>query len=473
MGIEVCIIMFGLDTSIAILFIICVAAVCIFEFANGFHDTANAVATVIYTGSLKPTYAVVWSGLWNFIGLFLSSYWGYKVAMGIVNLLPLGDMINLSTGESVSLVLGMLISGIIWNLGTWYFGIPCSSSHTLIGSILGAGLVFYWIHGGAGVNWSKAGDIGLSLLFSPIFGFSVTILLMYVLRRVIKEKKSIFKEPEPGTRPPIWIRAILITTCTLVSFFHGNNDGQKGIGLMLIILITFMPVEFALNSEFDANKSLASINKIEMALTAEHKADLLIKTGEVKTNINAYVLAKSNPAILKDSLKKLTLGVRSSIATVNKKLSDAVKSNSFMENKEHVKAIKAELKVLKNDVEYSPKWVTIMIALCLGLGTMIGWKRIAITIGEKIGKRHMTFAEGATAELTAAATIGLSSGLGLPVSTTHVLSSGVAGAMTASKGVKNLQPDTIKSIAIAWVLTLPVTMILAGGFYYLLQLFLK
>jgi PiT family inorganic phosphate transporter len=473
LGIEVCIIMFGLDTSIAILFIICVAAVCIFEFANGFHDTANAVATVIYTGSLKPTYAVVWSGLWNFIGLFLSSYWGYKVAMGIVNLLPLGDMINLSTGESVSLVLGMLISGIIWNLGTWYFGIPCSSSHTLIGSILGAGLVFYWIHGGDGVNWSKAGDIGLSLLFSPIFGFSVTILLMYILRRVVKEKKSIFKEPEPGTRPPIWIRAILITTCTLVSFFHGNNDGQKGIGLMLIILITFMPVEFALNSEFDANKSLASINKIEVALTAEHKADLLIKTGEVKTNINAYVLAKSNPAIMQDSLKKLTLGVRSSIATVNKKLSDAVKSNSFMENKEHVKAIKAELKVLKNDVEYSPKWVTIMIALCLGLGTMIGWKRIAITIGEKIGKRHMTFAEGATAELTAAATIGLSSGLGLPVSTTHVLSSGVAGAMTASKGVKNLQPDTIKSIAIAWVLTLPVTMILAGGFYYLLQLFLK
>jgi PiT family inorganic phosphate transporter len=113
-----------------------------------------------------------------------------------------------------------------------------------------------------------------------------------------------------------------------------------------------------------------------------------------------------------------------------------------------------------------------MIALCLGLGTMIGWKRIAVTIGEKIGKRHMTYAEGATAELTAAATIGLSSGFGLPVSTTHVLSSGVAGAMTASKGVKNLQPDTIKSIAIAWILTLPVTMILAGGFYYLLQLFL-
>jgi PiT family inorganic phosphate transporter len=465
--------MFGLDTSIAILFIICIAAVCIFEFANGFHDTANAVATVIYTGSLKPTYAVVWSGLWNFIGLFLSSYWGYKVAMGIVNLLPLGDMIHLTTGESVSLVLGMLISGIIWNIGTWYLGIPCSSSHTLIGSILGAGLVFSWLHGGTGVNWSKAGDIGLSLLFSPIFGFSVTILLMYILRRVVKEKKSIFKEPEPGTRPPIWIRAILITTCTLVSFFHGNNDGQKGIGLMLIILITFMPVEFALNSEFDANKTLSSINKIEVALTAENKADLLIKTGEAKANINAYAIANANPNISKDSLKKLTIAVRTSIASVNKKIGDAMKSTSFMESKDNVKAIKSELKVLKNDIEYSPKWVTIMIALCLGIGTMIGWKRIAVTIGEKIGKRHMTFAEGATAELTAAATIGLSSGLGLPVSTTHVLSSGVAGAMTASKGVKNLQPETIKSIAIAWVLTLPVTIVLAGGFYYILQLFLK
>ena len=465
--------MFGLDTSIAILFIICIAAVCIFEFANGFHDTANAVATVIYTGSLKPTYAVVWSGLWNFIGLFLSSYWGYKVAMGIVNLLPLGDMIHLTTGESVSLVLGMLISGIIWNIGTWYLGIPCSSSHTLIGSILGAGLVFSWLHGGTGVNWSKAGDIGLSLLFSPIFGFSVTILLMYILRRVVKEKKSIFKEPEPGTRPPIWIRAILITTCTLVSFFHGNNDGQKGIGLMLIILITFMPVEFALNSESDANKTLSSINKIEVALTAENKADLLIKTGEAKANINAYAIANANPNISKDSLKKLTIAVRTSIASVNKKIGDAMKSTSFMESKDNVKAIKSELKVLKNDIEYSPKWVTIMIALCLGIGTMIGWKRIAITIGEKIGKRHMTFAEGATAELTAAATIGLSSGLGLPVSTTHVLSSGVAGAMTASKGVKNLQPETIKSIAIAWVLTLPVTIVLAGGFYYILQLFLK
>lgn len=465
--------MLGLSTGITVLFILCVLAVCIFEFANGFHDTANAVATVIYTGSLKPTYAVVWSGLWNFIGLFLSSFWGYKVAMGIVNLLPLGDMIALSIGESVSLVLGMLVSGIVWNIGTWYFGIPCSSSHTLIGSILGVGLVFFYLHGGEGVNWGKATDIGLSLLVSPLFGFSVTILLMYILRRMIKSKKQIFKEPEPGSRPPMWIRAILITTCTLVSFFHGNNDGQKGIGLMLIILITFLPVKFALNENFDGAKTYASLTNMENVLRAENKNDLVIKVTETKSVVEKYMAIKGAQGISEDSLKHSMIAVRTSITKLSKKVGSDIKSATYFDQPSSSKAVKAELSHLKNDIEYSPRWVTIMIALCLGLGTMIGWKRIAVTIGEKIGKRHMTYAEGATAELTAAATIGLSSGFGLPVSTTHVLSSGVAGAMTASKGVKNLQPETIKSIAIAWILTLPVTIILAGGIYYILQIFLK
>ncbi|HEY1046676.1 MAG TPA: anion permease [Bacteroidia bacterium] len=465
--------MLGLSTGITVLFILCVLAVCIFEFANGFHDTANAVATVIYTGSLKPTYAVVWSGLWNFVGLFLSGFWGYKVAMGIVNLLPLGDMISLSIGESVSLVLGMLVSGIVWNIGTWYFGIPCSSSHTLIGSILGVGLVFFYLHGGEGVNWGKATDIGLSLLVSPLFGFSVTILLMYILRRMIKSKKQIFKEPEPGSRPPLWIRAILITTCTLVSFFHGNNDGQKGIGLMLIILITFLPVKFALNENFDGAKTHASLTSMENVLRSENKNDLVIKVAETKSMVEKYIAIKGAQGVSEDSLKHSMIAVRTSITKLNKRVGADIKNATFFDNKESAKVVKSGLSQLKSDIEYSPRWVTIMIALCLGLGTMIGWKRIAVTIGEKIGKRHMTYAEGATAELTAAATIGLSSGFGLPVSTTHVLSSGVAGAMTASKGVKNLQPDTIKSIAIAWILTLPVTIILAGGIYYILQIFLK
>ena len=461
--------MFGLDTTLTVLFILCILAVCIFEFANGFHDTANAVATVIYTNSLKPTYAVVWSGFCNFLGLFVSSYFGFKVAMGIVNLLPLTDLVMMSTGESVSLVLGMMLAGIIWNIGTWYYGIPCSSSHTMIGSILGVGIVFFWLHGGAGVNWGKATDIGLSLLISPLFGFSVTILLMYILRRITKEKKQIFKEPEPGQKPPTWIRAVLISTCTLVSYFHGSNDGQKGVGLMLIILITFMPVKFALDEKFNADDCLASVNKIELALTAEHKADLLLKTNSLKEKIEIYKATK----LANGNIKESTIKLRVELSKVAKRLGEDLKSPTFAENPENAKIIKKEIKSFKHSTESIPKWITIMIALCLGLGTMIGWKRIAVTIGEKIGKRHMTYAEGATAELTAAVTIGLSTQFGLPVSTTHVLSSGVAGAMTASKGVKNLQPNTIKSIAIAWLLTLPFTIILSGVLYYLLSLLLK
>lgn len=315
--------MFGLETTLAILFIFCILSVCVFEFANGFHDTANAVATVIYTGSLKPTYAVVWSGFLNFAGLMYSSVIGYKVAMGIINLLPLSDLVMLETGESVSLVLGMMLAGIIWNLGTWYLGIPCSSSHTMIGAILGVGLVFYWLHGGEGVNWSKATDIGLSLLISPLFGFSLTILLMYILRRMIKQRKSIFSEPAPGSKPPGWIRGILISTCSLVSFFHGSNDGQKGVGLMLIILITFMPLKFALNENFDANASLKALDKIDAALAAEYKADLLIKTKELRTALENYSQAKLKTDISEKDLKKITIKVRTQFSKITKILKSA------------------------------------------------------------------------------------------------------------------------------------------------------
>jgi inorganic phosphate transporter, PiT family len=450
--------MFGLETSIFLLFVFCLLAVCTFEFVNGFHDTANAVATVIYTGSLKPRVAVIWSGFFNFLGVLAG---GVSVAMGIVNLLPLGDILSIGMTESICMVIALLLSAIIWNLGTWYLGIPCSSSHTLIGSLLGVGIVFHYMHGGSGVNWGKAQDIGLSLLISPLFGFALSIILMFIGRQLIKSNKQIFKEPEEGSTPPNWIRGILITTCTLVSFFHGSNDGQKGVGLLLIVLMTFFPIKYALNDTFDADKTLESVIKIEQVLQTENKADVLPKLIALENSIMAFKTSATSANVF---------AIRNNINKSVKQISNELSLEANFENENSKTILKSESKKLSAIVDFAPFWSILVISISLGLGTMIGWKRIVVTIGEKIGKRHMTYAEGATAEIVAATTIGLSTGLGLPVSTTHVLSSGVAGAMTASKGVKNLQPGTIKTIAIAWILTLPVTILLSGGLFWLFQM---
>lgn len=453
-----------LSTQYSVLLLVCMIAVCLFEAINGFHDTANAVATVIYTKTLPPIFAVVWAGIWNFLGAFLG---GVAVAMGIVKLMPINDLMNVEVGVNVALVLSILLSAIIWNLGTWYLGIPSSSSHTLIGSLLGGGFAFYSIYGGAGPNWQKASEIGLSLFISPLFGFSLAIMLMYILRRSIKSK-TIFKSPDDTKkRPPMWIRAILVTTCTLVSYFHGNNDGQKGVGLALVVLMAFLPLQFAMDPKIQTADLAVSVRKIEAALTAS------MSNGEHVEAIRP-VISKANALAARldstDRQNKTEIMVaRKEISSLNKSL------KSLLENgvvtKEATATAKAEMKSLTQSYEFSPTWVVALIALCLGGGTMVGWKRIVVTIGEKIGKNHLTYAQGASAELCAAATIGVSSGFGLPVSTTHVLSSGIAGTMVASGGVKNLQPKTVKSMAIAWLLTLPVTFILSAVLFYVFRLF--
>lgn len=450
-----------LPTSAAVLLIVCLLAVCFFEAINGFHDTANAVATVIYTSALKPVQAVVWSGIWNFLGVYLG---GIAVAMGIVKLIPLNDLMVQPLGENTALVLSILLAAIAWNFGTWYLGIPCSSSHTLIGSLLGAGFAFYSVHNGDGPNWGKAGEIGLSLLVSPLFGFSLAILLMYVLKNTVKSKR-IFKEPSEKKPPPFWIRAVLVTTCTLVSFFHGSNDGQKGVGLLLVVLMAFMPLQYALNHSepWDKfkNAALSLENNLNQAATGEH-AD----------HIHALATQAGRTAAQMDSVdtkdKTQVFALRKSIQKLNKNVEADLKSGVIEGST--VSAVKHELKTLKTAYEFAPLWGILLIALCLSTGTMIGWKRIVITIGEKIGKTHLTYAQGASAELCAAATIGISTGFGLPVSTTHVLSSGIAGTMVASGGIKNLQKKTIKNIAIAWLLTLPVTFVLSAMLFFFLRM---
>ena len=467
--------MFELEFSYTILLIFCLVAACGFEFVNGFHDTANAVATVIYTNSLKPWVAVIWSGLMNSLGVFLG---GITVAMAIVNLLPVETLIDQNIGHSIAMIGALLLSAIFWNLLTWYFGIPCSSSHTLIGSILGVGIAYSFLPEatGAAVNWGKASEIGASLLISPMIGFSITIILMYFLRVMTKGKsygEDLFKEPKKNTPPPPWIRAILLLTCTGVSFFHGQNDGQKGVGLIMLILIGIVPGYFALNAGYDATKLAEPLHRLEILIASIDPSPLSAPDREVLLNAKELDLRLQQSVATRRSVNELPraerFAIRKDILVLDRNLGNLLEKEEAKVSASDKVIMKDNLKALRKLTDYSPGWVIFIISLSLGMGTMIGWKRIVKTIGEKIGKEHLSYAQGASAELVAASTIGLSGYFGLPVSTTHVLSSGIAGSMVASKGVKNLQPDTIRNILLAWLLTLPVVMTLSGSLFLLFR----
>lgn len=464
--------MFGLDTTLTILFILCLTLACFFEFINGFHDTANAVATVIYTNSLKPTVAVVYSGLLNFAGVMLG---GISVAMGIVNLLPMDVLVDSNPYHGIAMILALLISAIVWNFGTWYFGIPSSSSHTIIGSILGIGLAFYFLPGEHGlnvVNWDKARDTGLALLISPLIGFSIAIIVMFIFKRLVKNE-IVYKEPIPGKKPPIWIRMMLWITCGLVSFFHGQNDGQKGVGLMMMILIAILPGQFSLDSGINLQGTGAHIEKIQQLIVKADTNSLSAKEKKMYADIMKHSLHFNEQTTGKYSASEIALSdrfsLRKDVIKVSKNSEKLISGGNLTLSTNDIKSLTSEIKSSKKLVEYAPSWVIILISLCLGLGTMIGWKRIVKTVGEKIGKQHMSYAQGASAEIVASLGIGLASWKGVPVSTTHMLSSGVAGSMVAKKGLKNLQKGTVKTIALTWILTLPATIILSGGLFLLFR----
>lgn len=467
--------MFDLELSYSILLVFCLLAACGFEFVNGFHDTANAVATVIYTNTLKPWVAVIWSGTWNFLGVFAG---GIGVAMGIVNLLPVETLVDQNVAHSISMVMALLLTAIFWNLLTWFFGIPCSSSHTLIGSILGVGLAYSLLPEATSeaVNWTKAQEIGLSLLISPLFGFSVTIVLMYFIRSVTRKTETgdtLFKEPKKNQPPPFWIRSILFLTCTLVSFFHGSNDGQKGVGLVMLVLIGIVPAYFALNEKYDPSKMPGSLARIELVVGNIDSTTLSLadrtKLSEAVSMTAHLRQTFASLGSINEIPKNEKFEVRKEVMLVDRNLNALIKKEEVRLSENDKSILKSELKSVRKVTDYSPTWVLFMISISLGIGTMIGWKRIVKTVGEKIGKEHLTYAQGASAEMVAASTIGLSTYFGLPVSTTHVLSSGIAGSMVASKGVKNLQPDTVRNILLAWFLTLPVVMVMAGTLFLLFR----
>lgn len=464
--------MFGItDGSIITLLVICLLCACVFEFINGFHDTANAVATVIYTHSLKPIYAITLSGFLNFIGVLVG---GIAVAVGITKLLPIDLLLESGQMMSIAVILATLVAAIIWNLGTWYLGIPCSSSHTLIGSIIGAALGFTLLTSGnvSDLNWAKARDIGFALLLSPVIGFGIALLLVMLFKKLLKRNHEIFGRPDENSKPPFYVRIILILTCSLVSFFHGSNDGQKGVGLVMLILICLAPGYFALNRDLDYRELIGSVGKVQMVLSTVDQKKL------EPEYIGAYISAKqANDELTSLLVKPITTdlekyAIRKDINTVTSKLKEMQSINRLDFSDNDKKMIKETISEMKSYTDYSPRWVLLLVSISLGLGTMIGWKRIVVTIGEKIGKEHLTYVQGASAEIVASLTIGLSTFFGLPVSTTHVLSSGIAGTMVAKGGFGNLRKGTIRSILLAWILTLPVCMTLGAVLFYVFSLIL-
>ena len=459
-----------------------------FEFVNGFHDTANAVATVIYTNSMSPNLAVVWSGTFNFLGVLVSTG---AVAFSIVSLLPVELILQVSSGAGFAMVFALLIAAILWNLGTWYFGLPSSSSHTLIGSIIGVGLMNQLMaanpSGTSGVDWGQATKIGETLLVSPLIGFSFAWLLLTILKATIKVP-ALYKEPEGNKPPPLWIRGLLILTCTGVSFFHGGNDGQKGMGLIMLILIGTVPTAYALNRTMHeqdvatfmaasaqaqtalshysvgpapADPRAAAIDVVRSrAITPQGVAALDALTGTIAAQVGQYgSMAKVPPTSM--------VNIRNDMYVMSEGLRFLGKDKALKVSDADKKSIAAYKTQLDHSTKFIPTWVKVAVAIALGLGTMIGWKRIVVTVGERIGKTHLTYAQGASAELVAMATIGAAEMYGLPVSTTHVLSSGVAGTMVANHS--GLQWVTVRNLLMAWVLTLPVSIALAGGLYWLLR----
>jgi PiT family inorganic phosphate transporter len=459
-----------------------------FEFVNGFHDTANAVATVIYTHSLAPPVAVVYSGLLNFLGVLFSSG---AVAFGIISLLPVELILQVGSSAGFAMVFALLIAAILWNLGTWYLGLPASSSHTLIGSIIGVGIANALMHGRdgtSGVDWAQATKIGYSLLISPLVGFVGAAVLLLVLKALVKNR-DLYQEPKGNSAPPWWIRGILILTCGGVSFAHGSNDGQKGMGLIMLILIGTVPIAYALNRSMPASQMVpfvAQATTTERSLNEyTHGVTVADPRGTLSTYIRTHTWNDDVVPAMAGLTGSIASQVKSSgtLANVPAENVTNVRNDMYLTSEAvrvldkdpHGKALPAEalanLKSFKKQIDaatkFIPPWVKVAVAIALGLGTMVGWKRIVVTIGERIGKTHLTYAQGACAEVVAMSTIAAADMFGLPVSTTHVLSSGVAGTMAANHS--GLQWGTLRNLVTAWVLTLPAAIILSGVLYWLFR----
>ena len=451
-----------------------------FEATNGFHDAANAVATVIYTKSLQPAQAVVWSGVMNFIGVLVG---GITVAYALVELLPAEVLSPPSGAPAVGMLVSLFVAALFWNIGTWWFRLPNSSSHCLIGALIGVALGNALIHDrslSTGVHWSQVWIVLEALALSPVLGAIFSALLYFGLRKFAHDE-NLYKPV--GEQPPVWwMRGTLILTCTGVSFAHGTNDGQKSIGLIMLTIIGLFPALFALNPE-------ATLTPNGLQSMAQQAAPLIEKYGDDQKasalDASKRLASVSPPAPQPPSALGLPkagqpgdqeLGLQSETAKTRSTFRDDVyqiiAQLKFVEDAPGVSAddkkqAKTLGRQLSDTVEYAPWWVRILSALCLGIGTMIGYKRIVTTLGQRLSNVHLTPAQGASAELVSAVLIGVSGFTGLPVSTTHIVTSGIAGTMVSSGA--GLRYGMLSRIGIAWLVTLPVTIVIAAALYYLLD----
>lgn len=484
----------GIDLSTGLLLVVALLFVLFYEAINGFHDTANAVATVIYTRAMRAQLAVAMAGIFNFLGVLLG---GLSVAYAIVHMLPTDLLLNVGSAHGLAMVFSMLLAAIIWNLGTWYFGLPASSSHTLIGAIIGIALTNALTTGTSlveALNIPKVINIFMSLILSPIVGMVLAGLLIFLLRKYwsgTRKRSRIHMTPaerekiDGKKKPPFWTRIALIVSAIGVSYSHGANDGQKGIGLIMLVLIGVAPAGFVVNmgaSGYDITRTRDAVDHLEQyyqqnsqslqtiiapALTPaamstpveefhcsnERALEAVAHARGMLTNLTSYdQLTPDNRA----QLRRLLLCISDTADKVAKLPQTSAQNQRYLGDLRHD---------LLGTIEYAPVWIIVAVALALSAGTMVGWRRVATTIGEKIGKKGMTYAQGMSAQVTAAASIGIASYTGMPVSTTHILSSSVAGTMLVDGG--GLQSKTIKNIAMAWILTLPVSVLLSASLYWI------
>ena len=453
----------------------CFVLVLAFEATNGFHDTSNAVATVIYTNALKPIPAVIWSGLLNFVGVLVG---GIAVAYALVEILPPDVLTPPDGAPAVPMLLSIFVSALSWNVLTWWFGIPNSSSHCIIGALIGVAVGDALLHSrgvGAGVDWHQIITVLKALAISPILGLVGAGGLYFLLKKIVRTG-HLFEPPEGDTPPVWWMRGLLILTCTSVSFSHGTNDGQKSIGLIMLTIIGLMPATYALNPEVPKQLAALSAHAGEAIPLIQHYGDDL-KDQALKS---AAALQAAGPDLggqaslpaggaadhsAGNPARATRAQLRGDVYFVLGELKHVGETaGASPDDKAKAKSL---MKEMGPPVQYAPYWVRILSALCLGAGTMVGYKRVVKTLGEKLGKQHMTPGQGASAELVGSVLIGTAGFTGLPVSTTHIITSGIAGTMIA--GGQGVQTGMLVRIGLAWVFTLPATIVISGVLFYVLD----